>query len=36
MYIIDDKNLDFYHKILHALDGRESCTPASAINVDEV
>ncbi len=36
MYIIDDKNLDFYHKILHALDGRGvHCTPASAINVDE-
>ena len=36
MYIIDDKNLDFYYRILHALTGRGvNCIPFSDIEVTE-
>ena len=36
MYIIDDKNLDFYYRILHALTGRGvNCIPSSDIEVTE-
>ena len=36
MYIIDDKNLDFYYRILHALTGRGvNCIPFSDIEVNE-
>ena len=36
MYIIDDKNLDFYNRILHALNGRGvDCIPISDIEVNE-
>ena len=36
MYIIDDKNLDFYYRILNALDGRGvNSMPASDIEIKE-